>query len=392
MSLCYTVIMQITWETTSDNISSAVNEEQQKTLFFDDIMSALKAVAPEGSTVCAIGFENTDRFLRAGYRVTQNNADVNIACGGEAEFALARMSPHKKLVLLPTHSHYAAACNVYRTEVKSFARLQTGEIPHAAAFDFSLAHSNHAALYGEIVSLDLCSFDAAFGARMDGRRPKNNVSNDIAVLVTSLTNELKSIEKDSAAQAKALASAGRRAAEIVAENPQLLHASGAAQAAEAHRMLCAHEGRNASMRGETEMLFGAYVTDFYIKSLTQKSFDFPPDNNKRIDSVCEYLGADMRRACVAASPIYSPQKLRLCEYRVNEFRTELLRMLYDIAKRRSAAWQVFKRLYPDDGYGLKTVVEKTDAPLCIALAPDVFKTNSLLSYLKQAGKLEKYVV
>lgn len=355
-------------------------------------MTALKAVAPEGSTVRAIGFENADLFLRAGYRVTEDAADVAIACGGEAEFARARSFAHKKLLILPTHAHYAAACGLYRTEVKSFARLEECKKPNAVVFDSNKATTNHAALYGEIVSLDLCSFDAAFGARMNGRRRSGAAANEIAKLITELTAELKSMEKDSTAQAKALVGAGRRAAQIVADNPDLLHASGAAQAAEAHRMLCAHEERPIGMRGEVEMLFGAYVTDFYIKSLTRKSFDFPPDNNKRIDSMCEYLGADMRRACISVSPIYAPQKLRLCEYRVNEFRTELLSMLYDIAKRRSAAWQVFKRLYPDDGYSLKTVVDKTDAPLCVALAPDVFKTNSLLSYLKQAGKLEKYVV
>lgn len=388
MSPCYTVVMPITCE---DILLDHPPEEQQETLFFDDVMTALKSIAPEGSTVRPIGFESAEPFLRTGYRVTDEAADVSIACGGEKEFALARQTPHKKLILLPTHAHYASACNVYRTEVKSFARIITGEKPNAVAFDCSLAHSNHAALYGEIVSLDLCSFDAQFGARLDGQRP-SGATEKIANLITELTDELKGIEKDSTAQAKALINAGRRAAEIVAGDPQLLHASGAAQAAEAHRMLCAAEGRQPGMRGETEMLFGAYVTDFYIKSLTQKSFNFPPNNNKRIDSVCEYLGADVRMACIAVAPIYSPQKLRLSEYRVNEFRAELLHMLYDIAKRRAAAWPVFKRLYPDDGYSLKTVVDKSDAPLCVALAPDVFKANSLLSFLKQAGNLEKYIV
>ena len=367
---------------------------QYNTLFFDDVMSALRAIAPEGSTVRAIGFENTDMFLRAGYRVTSDciDADVSVACGGEAEFAMARLTPHKKLMLIPTHAYYATACPRYRTETGSFAQLRPGEKPHAVVFDYRLAHSNHAALYGEIIALDLCSFDAAFGARMEGLRPSSAAADKIAQLITELTSELKSIEKDDTMQAKALMTAGRRASEIVADSPELLHASGAAQAAEAHRMLCAHENRHIGMRGETEMLFGAYVTDFYIKCLTQQSFDFPPDNNKRIDRLCEYFGAELRRACVMVSPIYSPQKLRLSEYRVNEFRAELLRMLYGIAKRRVAAWQVFKRLYPDDGYSLKTVVDKTDAPLCVALGSDVLKTNSLLAFLKQAGKLEKYVV
>ncbi|MDE7107618.1 MAG: hypothetical protein K2O39_04770 [Clostridiales bacterium] len=375
-----------------DYTSPTETDERQRPLLFGDPLAALNAAAPQGSSVYAIGFDNTDFILRAGYRLTDGECDVCFARGGNAEFGAARRTVHKKLILLPTHDYPAAACEQYRTVVKSFAAICAGKKPYAVVFDETDAHSNHASLFGEIVALDLAAFDASFTRRMAGRRVIGNTAEQIAKLVTELTAQLKGVEKDCATARSALVKAGRRAAEIVMDAPELLNSSGASQAAEAYRMLCAAEQRPTGMRGELEMIFGAYVTDFYIKSLSAMQPDFPPDNNKRIDSITTNLGVDVRRACVHIAPIYPPQKLMLYEYRIKEFRSELMRALAAVVRRRSEAWQVFKRLYPDDGYCLKTLVDKTDAPLCVALAPDVFKSDSLLSFLKQVGKLEKYVI
>lgn len=375
-----------------DSDYTPTETKRERPLFFADPLAALKASAPKGSSVCAIGWNDTDFILRAGYRITDVEGDVCFARGGNAEFFCARRTAHKKLILLPTHDYPSAASDWYRTEIKSFAAFRAGEAPYAVVFDETDTHDNHASLFGEIVALDLAAFDAEASARMSGRRIVGDTAERVAKLVTELTAELKSIEKDVAAQAKALVTAGRKAAEIVMDCPELLRSSGATQAAEAYRMLCAAEQRQPCMRGELEMILGAYVTDFYIKSLSAMTPDFPPDNNKRIDSITSNLGVDVRRACVHVAPIYPPKKLMLCEYRIKEFRSELMRALTAVVRRRSEAWQVFKRLYPDDGYCLKTLVDKTDAPLCVGLAPDVFHSDSLLSFFKQTGKLEKYVI
>ena len=92
------------------------------------------------------------------------------------------------------------------------------------------------------------------------------------------------------------------------------------------------------------------------------------------------------------SAVYPPLKMRLCEYRRAEFRGEQMKLLAEVKNRQAAAKQVFKRLYPDDGYGLKTLVEKPDLGLCLSLAPDVFAADSMLTFLKQTGRLDKYMV
>ena len=43
-------------------------------------------------------------------------------------------------------------------------------------------------------------------------------------------------------------------------------------------------------------------------------------------------------------------------------------------------------------FALKTLIDKTDIGICLALAPDVFAADTMLSFLKQTGRLEKYIV
>lgn len=366
--------------------------QPQSTEFFSSVGDALTACAPAGSTVFAVGFDNLDCFLRAGYRISDCDADVAIAHGGEREFAKARAVRCRKLILVPTHAYAATACDVYRTTDGAFGVMRRGDKPDAAVFDPADIDRNLASVFGELVALDLCAFDLVFGARMRGDAPDSRLCAEVGALVSSTTAALKGVEKDRPAAARILTEAGKKSARIAERTPELLHASGAAQMSEAVRMLYAAEERPLGMRGETEMLLAAVVTDFYIKNLGSDTLAFPPDNNKRIDSICEYFNTDLRRACVYMSAVYPPLKMRLCEYRRAEFRSEQTRLIVDVKNRQTAARQVFKRLYPDDGYGLKTLVDKPDLGLCLSLAPDVFAADSMLTFLKQTGRLDKYIV
>ncbi len=367
---------------------------EHETAFFGTCHEALIAAAPQGATIQAVGFDSVDPFLRAGYRAVDADADVVLARGGEREFDAARRkcNANAKLILCPTHAYPAAATAFYRTTDDAFASIEHGTKPFAAVFDKTDTDRNLASIFGEIVALDLCAFDCLFGARMRGDNADISLIAQTAALVSELTETVAPIAKDRRRAAAALVEAGKKAARLVENNPQLLHCSGAAQMAEAVRMLYSAEERPIAMRGESEMLLCAFVSDFYMKNLESKTIEFPPDNNKRIDSICEYFKTDIRSACVHTSAIFPPLKMRLCEYRRKEFREEFAKKLFDLRRRGAAAWRVFKRLYPDDGYGLKTLIDREDLGLCLALAPDVLTADSMLSFLKQTGRLEKYIV
>lgn len=377
----------------NSNAEKTEDAAEQKTLFFSTLVEALAATAPIGSSIKPIGFENTDVFLRAGYRLVEREQDITVARGGEREFAFAREIAHgSKLITVPTHAYAAAAATVYRTEDKAFAVMKRGAAPYAAVFDPFELDKNAASVFGEILALDLCAFDMIFASRMRGDSVNTDIKDRVARLVASTTDKLRSKEKDRRCVESVLVDAGKTAAEIVSDCPELLHCSGAAQTAEALRMLYSAEDRPLGMRGETEAVIADVICDFYIKNITDDTFRFPPDNARRIDSVCEYFGTDLRHTCLHAAPIYPPLKMRLCEYRRNEFRTEITSLLAAIKSRRLAAAQVFKRLYADDGYSIRSLVDKTDLGICIALAPDVFAGDSMLSLLKQTGKLEEYLI
>lgn len=157
-------------------------------------------------------------------------------------------------------------------------------------------------------------------------------------------------------------------------------------------MLYTAEDRQMSMRGETTMLLSAYVLDLYTKNLFNRTLSFPPDYGKRLDALCEYFHTDVRHACTTISSVYPPLKMRLCEYRNAEFKSDIAKRLHAVQTRYNAAFTVFKRLYPDDGYSLKTLIDRSDVGLCIALAPDVFPADTMLNFLKQCGRLEKYLL
>lgn len=366
---------------------------ERKTLFFSTLAEALTAALPAGSSLKPIGFDNTDMFLRAGYRLVEREQDMTVARGGEREFAFAReIGRGSKIITVPTHAYAAAAATVYRTEEKAFAVMKHGAPPYAAVFDPFELDKNAASVFGEILALDLCAFDLTFAARMRGDSVNTEITERVSRLVTGTTDKLRSREKDRRHVESVLVDAGKTAAEIVSDCPELLHCSGAAQTAEALRMLYSAEDRPLGMRGETEAVIADAICDFYIKNITDNTFRFPPDNARRIDSVCEYFGTDLRHTCIHAAPIYPPLKMRLCEYRRNEFRNEIAALLAAVKTRQNSAAQVFKRLYADDGYSIRSLVDKTDLGICIALAPDVFAGDSMLSLLKQTGKLEEYLI
>lgn len=367
-------------------------EPPHTTEFFDNAVQAIKALVPEGGTVCPIGFDTDEKFLRAGYRVVRQNADVTIARGGHKEFALARRLGVKKLVLCPTHDYAAAATSAYLDSDGAFAVVKRGIIPHAAVFDETDPPTNLAAAFGEIACLDLCAFDYSFGKMLRGERVDKSLSEQTAALVRNTTAALRSNEKHTSIAAKVIVAAGKHAAEIVQAEPGLLHASGAAQTAQALRMLYRAEDRTVCSPSESEMLVARYVINFYIKNMYTQATLFPPDFTRRTDCICKYLGGDVVRTCVYATPILTPPKLRLYEYRCREFGDEYVKTLAEMLKRQNAAFEVFKHLYPDDGFALKSSIDPMDIGICTALAPDVFPTDSMLTFFKHEGKLEKYLL
>lgn len=354
--------------------------------FFDSVIDGLKAAAPEGASVRVIGYDGADKIARLGYRLCEDEADVVIACGDATAMEKARAFPYRRLIVCPVRDVTYAVCGLIKKIRHGFLTVQRGDVPFGAVIDRN--ELDLPAVFGELVSLELAAFDMSFSAAMSG---ENATGLDFTATTERLLNNLKDLGKDSAKKSAVIADEIMRIAPMVLSQSEVCYISSANQAAQAYRMLCTAEDRALATHGETEFIIGGYVADFYVKALMQRAA-FPPDNNRRIDSLCTYFGTDVRRAALAATPLFNPKKLALTEYRLDEYRSELMRALSPLIRRRTQAFNIFKRLYPDDGFSIRSKVDTADLPLCIALAPDVFPADTPLSYFKQTGNLERYIV
>ena len=362
------------------------------TQLFGSIDSALAAIAPQGSTLTVIGYADTERFARRGYRLVDRDADITAVRGGVEDCERARRITRGKLVVQPTEDFVGAVLPSYLARDGAFFTVKHGVRPHAAVFDENDPPECLAAAFGEIATLELRAFDHSFGQMLRGNRVPREMISVAAKIVSDATAALKNREKDARHAAHAIADGARRVAETMRAYPELRFSSGATQIATALRMLCTAESRNTCRRGEAEMLLSRYVTELYMKNICGAPSLFPPDYNRHTECVCKYFGGDPARSCIYAARVLSPEELRLREYRCREFRDEYIRDLAALRERLNAAFAVFKRLYRDDGFGLSKLLDSVDVGICTAVAPDVFPADTALTHFKHTGLLEKYLI
>ncbi len=157
------------------------------------------------------------------------------------------------------------------------------------------------------------------------------------------------------------------------------------------RMLFGYEERKPLMRGEFAFLFGSVLCRMYREFITAPHFFCPPpDNNLRAERLSEYLGFDEFTAARAA--MKKPLGGELAAYRVGEYKDELLNAVNDAEMVFSEGKKLFKRMYSDDGYRVRDIVDSADVKCIVALAPDSFNSSeSFLSVMREIGFLDRYL-
>lgn len=374
---------------------------EKLTVFKDNLDSAIECAAPKGATVYAPD-EFKSRVAANGYIPVDNACDAlvflsgggNLECSRVRELAARR---EVKLIFLPRYDLIFSALDTVYTVKGGFAATKSGVAPDIVVFDKTelLTQERLYNAFGQICALDLGAFDMAFAAHMNGEAPDLAFAAETAKLVDALITEATPVVKDANKLAEVICRFAEPAAKLVAARPLSVYGSGTAQMYEALRMLFAAENRPMALRGETEFLSAGALIDYYLAALKSPPPSvpvFPPDNCRRIDAVCEYFKTDVRLAAAMNTPVFPPLKMRIAEYRSNEFKSEYLRLLDGVKRRYARALPAFKHMHSDDGYSLKNLFESADVSLCLALAPDVFPAGSMLSFYKQTGDLDKYII
>lgn len=396
-----------------------------------DVGKAAQRIVPVGVRVLLVTDEAADKaaadraerlMSRAGYRVrkhiiaplaTIENADPSIAdedtklvvgAGGGSVCDVAKYLgealkiPVMIIATLPTTAGWLAPSAALTCE--GFIELYKVAPPRAVLLDtdtlIGLPSETLACGFGEIMSRAAALFDWRFASLITGEKYCSYLAEQATAVMDAALERLSGVERGGRDIPAILAELNLRLSAVVqmTDNSRLL-CGGDTQILHALTMLARHEDRQLRLQGETSFLLSGILLRVYrfaLSHIADAGFLAPPDNNLRIEKLVEYFGVTEARAAVKVQPYLRPETMRLYEYKLKEYRGELLSLLDVYEKKLDAARKIFRRLYDDDGYALLNYLGSDEVALSMGLAPDVREKFTMLTYLKHTGFLEKYIV
>lgn len=243
-----------------------------------------------------------------------------------------------------------------------------------------------------IFSTYLALFDWDISALLFGEQICSFIFLEVKKIVKTLLDSIKQLPKQSNRLKHLLIEANTNLAQIIESTESRLLFSGATQAAAALCLLFKYEERPLINFFDISFLFTPIIAKTYAAFLEMDQlFCFPPNNIKHINKMHEYLGIS---EALAFSLLKNKQKIdyKLIEYRLKIYKKELLSHIYDVIGVFDQAYPIYLRLYEDDGFFLKDFMSSLDISLSIGLGASVLKGNTLLSYMRDKGLLDRYII
>ncbi len=337
----------------------------------------------------------SDTVQRAQSVALTEDVRMLVAVGGskEADFAKYAAKIHNLPVFVAvTHSDAVSvlgkSCVLYNGNELC---LCEGKEPFGAAIVPELVPPEHLpAAFGNICACALSLFDREAYARATGTAICPQLHETVLALVYRALDTVAASNRRNPELPARLAQIALRLS-YVSQHEDLAHGA-ADDCARTADMLFRRENRVAPSRGEFAFVFGAVLCAVYREFVrAPHAFTPPPDNNLRAELLCEYLGWDELTAARAA--VSRVRNLGLAAYRINEYRDELISASDEAKKVFDEGKKYFRRLYEDDGYGMKNRIDPSDVKTVTALAPDThpLRGNALL-LMRDLGLLERYLV
>ena len=209
-----------------------------------------------------------------------------------------------------------------------------------------------------------------------------------------LDSALKEFSAVAAVKVASLASYALRFSALsqICGNSRLI--SGAdSQAAHVISILYNFEERDSISKGAAQLIFAKVINCIYHRFLGSNArfFTPPPDNNMRLSCIEEFLGISELVAIKKIRPLMEAKKLELNSYRLGEHRQDLFSLASLNNARLERAYKLFKSIYDDDGFWLKTAIDSSSTSLCVSLGADLKDKFTLLSHMKDLGLLDEYI-
>ncbi|MDR1093556.1 MAG: iron-containing alcohol dehydrogenase [Clostridiales bacterium] len=177
------------------------------------------------------------------------------------------------------------------------------------------------------------------------------------------------------------------------KNSRLVN-GGETHLAHALEMLCAAQNRTRRLYGENLFLAAAFLSKVYLKffSESEKGFCPPPDLNLRGERIAARFGVGEAEAMSRVKPYPEADKFEVTRHKYAEYRADFLSLAKRAAARVAEAHTIFKRLYADAGYWIKSCYSAEDYGLCMSLAPDIREKYTVLRHMRDEGLLDRYLL
>lgn len=268
-----------------------------------------------------------------------------------------------------------------------------GTIPCGVAFfadGFAPCADRLPYAFGETCATAVHMFDRETALRCAGGAGKAHVREKVFDCLYAALQHVGERRRDDPALPALLAAESLHIAALLQEEGQGTVYGGADTCARTAHMLFTREDRAPVPYGECAFLFGAVLSDLYTTLAEHHGvFVPPPDNNLRAERLAEYLGLSPLVAALAAA---RPPANGLTAYRLNEYRDELSDLAAEVSRFFAAAKKPFRRLYADDGFSLRGILDASDVRCVLALSPDLFPVcDSALTVMRSLGLLERYL-
>lgn len=393
----------------------------------DNIVSAAAALAPPCCGVLLLkgtGFDVSDlnrTLRRGGYKVCEREI------ADDADFSvLEDLNPADDIrAVIGVGGGYIADCAKY---VAAYAGVACGIVVRAHSSPSFLVPSSalserglprlyktvtprllvcdpnklpesceyNAAAFGAIVSRLVALFDWKFASLVRAEPICKEIYDAALGEIDTVLSRLRACSKHDVFVRRILLESGLRLSALAAmSGSSRLYSGGDTACTLALQVLRKHEKNDLRLQGENEFLFSLILTKIYPELFAARKhaiFFPPPDNNLRLEKMKEYFGADESAVAPALSPYIDADSLKLYDYRIGEYEDELKAELAVLNTRINGAYKIFRRLYSDDGYFLKSYLDVSEAKLCVALAPEMRSKYTALTHMKNMGLTDGYLI
>jgi len=300
----------------------------------------------------------------------------------------------KKVLLLPTSLFGCCKFESVCKEKEGFIIQKSSRSPDIAILDdnvFNLCPNSLASGFGEAVSRLFSVVDDKIICYLKGERVCDKIFSEVKEEVVSLISKLQSLDRRDKGTSQVIAQSCTALSLLDQRYEGRVYGGGEVCTSLCDEMLAKREGRKPNDFGENAFLYANSLLHLYLEGLDycRKGFLAPPNNNRRLELISEYLGIDEVFGYKHQDELLDNDQLTLMQYRISRYHDEIVSDLNYIKEVFLEAQKIFYRLYPDDGFSVSG--EREEGPLCVALAPDLSKRFTTLNYFKEVGILERFL-